>query len=138
MFAYYRLSSAVVLIYDISDRQSFTNIEKSINEIEAYWPQNVKVALVGNKSDLEIEREVSYEEGSKLAKEYSFSFYETSAKEDINIKEIFHDLAIDLKAKSDKSMLPQNFIKEYEGFQLQNQNQTRVYGGCFGTNTCSI
>ena len=52
------------------------------------------MVLVGNKSDLESEREVSYAEGKELADAFGISFYETSAKSKINVQEVFKDIAL--------------------------------------------
>ena len=67
--------------------------------------------MVGDKCDLDENREVSYEEGKKLAEEHNFLFYEASAKNDINILNLFSDLAINLKSKSDESLIFKNWYK---------------------------
>ena len=67
--------------------------------------------MVGDKCDLDENREVSYEEGKKLAEEHNFLFYEASAKNDINILNLFSDLAINLKSKPDESLIFKNWYK---------------------------
>ena len=111
-------------------------MEFLINEIEANCEQNITFILVGNKCDIEEKREVSYEEGKKFAEEYNFQFYETSAKKDINIQSLFYDLAINLKAKSDENLMPQNWFKASRGIKLN--NQAIVNSGYLDRNSCSI
>mmetsp|Transcript_6667 Transcript_6667/g.7436 ORF Transcript_6667/g.7436 Transcript_6667/m.7436 type:complete len:92 (+) Transcript_6667:186-461(+) len=83
---YYRFSKLVLLVYDVSSRKSFDNLFMWINQIEkeAYHSQ---VILIANKIDLD--REVTTEEGEDLAREYGFYFIETSATEGTNTNRIF-------------------------------------------------
>lgn len=83
---YFKRSDVILLVYDVTNRNSFESLERWINDIEAYGP-NDKVLLLGNKADLNYNREVTTEEGIAFAKEYGFQFFETSAKEDINVTE---------------------------------------------------
>ena len=78
--------------------------------------------LVGSKCDLEEDRKVSYDEGLKLAQEYNIMFYETSAKEDINISSLFKDIAKCWKEKADKSLILANWYKSPKVVQLYAQN----------------
>ena len=101
---YYKNSSCAFIVYDITERDSFNHVESWINETEKdsfnhveSWineckkvaPESILLILIGNKSDLEESREISYEEGEKLAKKYNMLFFETSAKNGDNIQNIF-------------------------------------------------
>ena len=88
---YYRSAQGITLVYDITDRTSFDNLKYWINEIEQK-ANNWIVFLIGNKSDLDDKRTVSFEEGEALAKEFGMKFYETSAKYVINITEVYEEL----------------------------------------------
>jgi Ras-related protein Rab-8A len=58
---------------------------------------NVNKILIGNKCDVQDQRAISYEEGEALAKEYNIHFYETSAKQDLNVEKSFITIATDVK-----------------------------------------
>jgi len=90
---YYRRAHGVILVYDISRRHSYDNMRKWLKYVDEYANSNVKMIIVGNKCDLEGEREVSPEDGKQLATQYDVSFYETSAYAMINIDEAFSGIA---------------------------------------------
>lgn len=85
---YYKGAHGIVLVYDVTDENSFKNIRNWVRQIEQNAQSNVCKVLVGNKSDRE-DRKVTFEEGSKLAKEYNMQFFETSAKSNYNVNETF-------------------------------------------------
>merc|ERR1711978_126544 len=97
--AYYRGAMGILLVYDITDEQSFLNIRNWIRNIEQHAADTVNKILIGNKSDMGDDRLVDTERGSQLANEYSIGFFETSAKNDINVKEAFTKIAKDIKAR---------------------------------------
>jgi len=89
---YYKGANGIILIYDVTNRQTFDNVKGWISQIREEANQNVLIYIVGNKIDMKEERKVLKEDGEKLAGEYCFPFVETSAKEGININETFEDL----------------------------------------------
>ena len=78
----------IILIYDITDQDSFDHINNWITIIKEA-NENASLILVANKCDIEDKRVISEDEGNKLAVENNISFVEASAKENINIKETF-------------------------------------------------
>lgn len=92
---YYRDAKGVLVVYDISDKKSFSSIDQWIEKLER-CPRCPYLVLVGNKADLESARQVSYEDGAKKAQKYGIKFIETSAKDDTNVKSVFELLASDL------------------------------------------
>lgn len=90
--SYIRDSSVAVIVYDVSSRASFVNSTKWISEVKAERGEDVIIALVGNKTDLD-GREVSAEEGEAKAKEEGVMFIETSAKAGFNVKVLFRKIA---------------------------------------------
>ena len=76
---YYKNLSAAVLVYDITSKKSFDNVEIWYNELSQYLEDNIKILLIGNKSDLEDSRDVPTELAERYAKEKDFFFMETSA-----------------------------------------------------------
>ncbi|CAD8112247.1 unnamed protein product [Paramecium sonneborni] len=87
--SYYRGAQGIIIVYDITDRESFENVKTWIAEIDKYASESVNRMLVGNKADITERREVSYEEGLELSRQYQFPFYETSAKSSINVEAAF-------------------------------------------------
>lgn len=88
-------------------------VQESFEGIKNYWINELKhqcigyggllMCIAGNKSDLESRRQVSVEEGQALAKEFGALFFETSAKNDVNISEIFVALAMELPEEADRT-----------------------------------
>nr|AAC47440.1 rab6 [Plasmodium falciparum 3D7] len=91
--SYIRDSAAAIVVYDITNRQSFENTTKWIQDILNERGKDVIIALVGNKTDLGDLRKVTYEEGMQKAQEYNTMFHETSAKAGHNIKVLFKKIA---------------------------------------------
>ncbi|KAI8081580.1 ras family-domain-containing protein [Halteromyces radiatus] len=91
--SYIRDSSVAVIVYDISNRDSFMNTSKWIDDVRAERGSEAIVVLVGNKTDLNEKREVTTDEGEKRAKELNVMFTETSAKAGQNVKNLFRRIA---------------------------------------------
>merc|ERR1712166_432399 len=83
--AYYRGAMGILLVYDVTDEKSFQNIRSWMRNIEQHANTEVVKVLLGNKCDMKQKRAVKHEEGENLAKEYGIDFFETSAKDKINI-----------------------------------------------------
>ena len=88
---YIREAQVILLIYDISNRKSFENIPNWFSEVLNVKNDEAVFALIGNKMDLSDNREVTYEEGKKLANEKNMFFEEMSAKTGKNIMEFFNN-----------------------------------------------
>lgn len=86
---YYRSSHGFIYVYDITSKESFENLDMWINLTNENCGTNAINFLVGNKSDLEKEREVSKAEGEEFAKKYDLIFIETSAKNNDNVGKLF-------------------------------------------------
>jgi Ras-related protein Rab-8A len=95
--AYYRGAMGIILIYDITDEQSFLNVTNWIRNIDQHASDHVVRQLVGNKCDMESERAVSYSRGEALAKTYQMKFFESSAKTNHNVTESFNYIAKEIK-----------------------------------------
>lgn len=99
--SYYRSAHGVIIVYDITKRNTFLSLQKWINEVRNYTASNVVCALVGNKCDLTEEREVSTEEAEEvcnLIPEILFQI-ETSAKENTNVECAFARIAEELMVR---------------------------------------
>ena len=82
-----------ILVYDVSNRESFVKIEDWLNELETYSTNHDLIKmLVGNKCDIQGERMVSREEGQKCARKYQMMFIEASAKTKEGVNVAFEEL----------------------------------------------
>ena len=91
---FYRNSSLAFMVYSINSKESFLNINQWLKEVKLNSNPDVKIILIGNKSDLENEREVSYEEAKKFKDENQICYFEeTSAKTGLNTKKVFEEAA---------------------------------------------
>jgi Ras-related protein Rab-6A len=86
---YIREAQIILLIYDISDRESFDSMPKWIQEVLDVKNTDPVLVLIGNKNDLEKDRKVTFEEGKKFAEENKFIFEEVSAKNGNNFESLF-------------------------------------------------
>ena len=86
--SYFKGASGIILVYNISEESSFLAINNWIKLIKEREPKT-NIVLVGQKCDLEEERVISEEKGKELADELGIEFFEVSAKNNYNIKEMF-------------------------------------------------
>jgi len=92
---FYRNASLAIIVYSIDKKSSFKDIDLWLKELRLNSCPDIKIILIGNKSDLNENREVSYEDGAKYLEDGCIlNFYETSAKTGDNIKKIFEDIGI--------------------------------------------
>lgn len=85
-------SDGFIIVYDITNRKSYNNINNWIQQINESAPNHSKCVIFGNKSDLNESRQVKLNEGKELTKKYNYKFFETSAKDGINLNEGFESL----------------------------------------------
>jgi len=90
---YYRGASAAIVVYDITNKDSFNGAKTWVNELQRRGDPNVVIALAGNKMDLEHKRKVEFEEASTYAQENGILHMETSAKSATNVKALFVEIA---------------------------------------------
>ena len=103
--SYYRGAEGIILVYDITDLDSFNNLNSWLMEIEKNASKNAYKILIGNKSDLENERKVKFSQGKEFAKQYGMKFFETSAKNTTNVIEAFTAITKEIiKNKKNKSI----------------------------------
>ena len=101
---YYKGKNGILVVYDITNRQSFDDINFWLNEIKEKANKNTVLLLVGNKCDLEDERKVSFQEGKDFADNNGIKFIETSAKTNQNVDEAF-EIVVDEVIKNNKDIL---------------------------------
>jgi len=91
--SYYRGAHGALLVYDITRRDTFTHLQGWLAEVREHSNKEMIIMLIGNKSDLESKRAVTYEEGKRLAEQEGLVFMETSAKTAANVEEAFLETA---------------------------------------------
>ena len=88
----------ILLVYDVNDKTSFQNIRNWMRQIKQHASSNVNSILIANKADLK-DRVISTEEGRALAEEFGIEYFETSAKDDINVDDAFRNIAIQIQKR---------------------------------------
>lgn len=129
--SYFRNAQGIILVYDVTQRETFTNLsEVWAKEIELYSTnQDCVKMLVANKVDKESERVVTKEEGIAFAKEYRCFFLECSAKTRANVEECFRELAhkileVPSLLEEGSTIVKKNFLKQKQ------ESHTAAGGGC--------
>ena len=89
---YFRDALGAVLVFDLSQRQSFDELNMWINDLNSLCSPNAYIVLVGNKNDLADDRQISETEAQEFAKRYNIIYLETSAKTGENVEETFSRL----------------------------------------------
>ena len=128
--SYYRGAHGILLLYDVTDRDSFKNLSNWLIEIEKNANKNILRVLIGNKCDLEDKRVISYNQGKEFADTYGLKFIETSAKKNLNVSEAFETLGRELmNSGTDKKIANQKQNKKISVAKAQDLN-TQKKGGC--------
>uniref|UniRef100_A0A8C3CSF8 small monomeric GTPase n=1 Tax=Cairina moschata TaxID=8855 RepID=A0A8C3CSF8_CAIMO len=98
--AYYRSAKGIILVYDITKKETFDDLPKWMKMIDKYASEDAELLLVGNKLDCEVDREISRQQGEKFAQQITgMRFCEASAKDNFNVDEIFLKLVDDILKK---------------------------------------
>jgi len=114
---YIRDSNVAIIVYDISKKESFTNMQGWLTEVKSQREDDVLIAIVGCKSDLEAKREVTLQEGQAFAEEHKALFTEVSAKNGSNINQTFQQVVNQLLGVTGNSQIQVPAITE--GRELQ-------------------
>lgn len=105
---YYRGADAAILVYDITSPVSFDSLHHWVSKLRSFGPKSLMLAICGNKSDLEDRRQISYERAKSYSEEIGAVYFETSARNNVNVELVFNELG--------KFILPT--IQEYISNQL--------------------
>ena len=107
---YYKGAHGIVLIYDVTNKDTFENVRKWIKQIKEEVDEKVSIILVGNKIDKEDQRVITKEQGESMAQEFGLTHYECSAKTGENVQQSLKDLV---------KTTVENFSKVVENIQLK-------------------
>ena len=121
-----------MMVYDITDLESFQNLNSWLIEIEKNASKNVYKILIGNKSDLESERKVTYEQGAEFAAQYGMKFIETSAKESKNVQEAFVTMTKEIITQNNEKKVVKKEDDSSTRMRIDSKNQGKNIqtGGC--------
>ncbi|KAF9905673.1 GTP-binding protein of the rab [Lobosporangium transversale] len=127
--SYYRGAHGIIVVYDVTDQDTFANVKQWLAEIDRYASEGVNKLLVGNKSDLTDKKAVEYTTAKEFADQLSISFLETSAKSATNVEQAFMTMAKQIKDRMGTTTVApatNKNIKVGSGQQLPAQSG----GGC--------
>ena len=131
--AYYRGAQGIVTVYDVTNADSFDNIQTWLKEIDRNAAENCRRLLIGNKSDLEHLREVTYEQGNTFAKQLNIPFLETSARNNLFILQAFETMAGEIKKQvNNEGSLKKSgdSIRLGDGVNIEEQRKSNKDGCC--------
>ncbi|KAI7904689.1 GTP-binding protein [Cokeromyces recurvatus] len=114
--SYYRGAAGALLVYDITRRETFEHLTVWLEDVRQHANPNTVIMLIGNKCDLESNRQVSTEEAAKFAEENGLYFLETSAKSAENVEEAFERTAKAIQEKIQTGVIDMN--SESNGIKL--------------------
>jgi Ras-related protein Rab-1A len=125
--SYYRGAHGIIVVYDVTDQESFDNVKQWLQEIDRYACEKVNTLLVGNKSDLTTKRVVSYDAAKEFADSVEMEFLETSAKNSTNVEKAFMAMAAQIKQRMATQPLASSGAAPTNVTQLSGQE---VQSGC--------
>ncbi|KAG5314036.1 RAB6 protein, partial [Acromyrmex insinuator] len=129
--SYIRDSTVAVVVYDITNANSFHQTSKWIDDVRTERGSDVIIMLVGNKTDLSDKRQVSTEEGERKAKELNVMFIETSAKAGYNVKQLFRRVAAALPGMdSTENKPPEDTVDLQNQSPMQNGSESEGESSC--------
>jgi len=114
--AYYRGADGIVMLYDVTSSESFDHVEEWLSEVNRYATPETEKLVVGNKADLEDQRQVSVESGQQLSQQLNIPHFETSAKSNTNVDEAF-------------TLMAEKLLKSKKAEKEQRSVQLHLVGG---------
>lgn len=123
---YFKGANGYIFVFDITNRKSFESVKKWVSEAQTMAVvKNYQMFIVGNKCDCDDERTVKINEIEELANKYNAKFLETSAKDNINVDELFTTLITDLSDNYEPEPLNDSTKLDKSSFSKDNKE-----GGC--------
>jgi len=140
---YYRMSNGAILVYDITDEDSFQKVKNWVKELKKMLGSDICLIIAGNKIDLEKQRTVPVEEAEEYAKSVGATHFHTSAKLNKGIEEMFLELSQQMMERAQEndsqkanilgrsSSMRRNVVVVED--ELANTGQPEIKTGCCGT-----
>ena len=101
---YYRGADGAIVIFDLTDQNSFNDLKKWIKDIKNYGEKDIQILIVGNKLDLFNQRKVTQSQANNFCNENKYKYIEASAKDGTNLLKIFEELTFDLTNKNQEKI----------------------------------
>ena len=109
-----RPAHGIIVVYDVTNQESFDNVKKWLHEIDCYGSENVNKLLVGNKCDLTTKKVVNCTTAKNYAEELGFTFLETSVKNATNVQKVFMTITAEIKTRIDIAKLETKAVSKLE------------------------
>ncbi|KAI9203148.1 ras-related protein-like protein ypt1 [Polychytrium aggregatum] len=127
--SYYRGAHGIIVVYDVTDQDTYNNVKQWLQEIDRYANEGVNKLLVGNKSDLTTKKVVDYNAAKEFADQLGIPLLETSAKNATNVEQAFLTMAKQIKDRmaTTQTSQPSQKVTLQPG---AGQNVPAQSGGC--------
>ena len=113
--AYYKGAKGALVVYDITNKESFASVDRWINDLTASADKKLTILLIGNKCDLEDQRQVTKDQAEEKAKAFHVAFLETSALNGQNLDKAFDILIKEVYNKCHKDIEEEDGLDDFEG-----------------------
>jgi len=114
---YYRGAKVGIIVFDITNKSTFDKAKRWVDELRQSGPENILLLLIGNKVDLENNRQLTYDECNNYATESDLIYIESSAKKNINVEKIFEEISNNIELKP--------IVIDNNTFYINRQNDNR-------------
>ncbi|SCU77294.1 LAFA_0A00892g1_1 [Lachancea sp. 'fantastica'] len=128
--SYYRGAHGIIIVYDVTDQDSFNDVKMWLQEIDRYATAGVLKLMVGNKSDLQDKRVVEYDVAKEFADSLQIPFLETSALDSSNVEEAFLTMAKQIKDSMAQQHKDSTKKDDKAGVNLKGQSLSSTSSGC--------
>lgn len=128
--SYYRGAHGIIIVYDVTDQESFNNVKTWLQEIDRFGTAGVLKLLVGNKNDLTDKKVVDTEVAKEFADSIGIPFIETSALDSSNVEEAFLIMTKQIKESVAKQQKDTGRPDDKSNVNLKGQSLTGTSGGC--------
>ncbi|CAF1177640.1 unnamed protein product [Rotaria sordida] len=140
--SFYRNANGVIICFDLTDLESFRNVNNWFEEVKRYCPEQTPIFLIGTKSDLKTRRMVTDDMIKNYTEKNRLSYLETSSKTNENVEKCFVDFTQNLVAHTNEMEMvyKKNRIPE-PAIDLNSRRKTVKHSddsGCTGGNKCTI
>jgi Ras-related protein Rab-1A len=127
--SYYRGAHGIIVVYDVTDQDSFNNIRQWLGEIDRYASESVNKLLVGNKCDLTQKKVVDFSVAKEMADRLGIPFLETSAKSATNVEQAFLTMAAEIKRRTGPAASPAGTQQQQQNVRINASTPVKPSGG---------